>query len=57
MKCTVDSTLETLEIVDISLLIAFFEYMNGQGNIVGLFDNTGTHVVTYTYDTWGSWQA
>ena len=26
---------------------------NLQGDVVGLFDSTGTEVVRYTYDVWG----
>jgi hypothetical protein len=27
-------------------------FYNTQGDIVGLFDKTGTQVVSYSYDTW-----
>jgi RHS repeat-associated protein len=28
-------------------------FKNAQGDIIGLFDKTGTQVVSYSYDTWG----
>lgn len=31
----------------------YYYIRNGQGDIIGLFDNTGTQVVSYTYDAWG----
>ncbi|MFZ7121218.1 MAG: RHS repeat-associated core domain-containing protein [Eubacteriaceae bacterium] len=31
----------------------YYYIRNGQGDIIGLHDNTGTQVVSYTYDTWG----
>ncbi len=30
----------------------YYEY-NLQGDVIGIFDSTGTKVVTYTYDPWG----
>jgi len=31
----------------------YYYIRNAQGDIIGLFDSTGTQVVSYTYDTWG----
>ncbi|QAA33761.1 RHS repeat-associated core domain-containing protein [Clostridium manihotivorum] len=31
----------------------YYYIRNAQGDIIGLIDNTGTQVVSYTYDTWG----
>jgi len=31
----------------------YYYIRNGQGDITGLFDSSGTQVVSYTYDTWG----
>ena len=31
----------------------YFYLKNGQGDVTGLVDSTGTRVVQYTYDTWG----
>jgi RHS repeat-associated protein len=31
----------------------YYYIKNAQGDIIGLFDSTGTQVVSYTYDTWG----
>lgn len=31
----------------------YYYIYNAQGDIIGLFDKTGTQVVSYTYDTWG----
>lgn len=31
----------------------YYYIRNGQGDIIGLHDNIGTQVVSYTYDTWG----
>jgi RHS repeat-associated protein len=31
----------------------YYYIRNGQGDIMVLIDNTGTQVVSYTYDTWG----
>jgi len=30
----------------------YYSY-NAQGDVIGLFDSTGTQVVSYSYDTWG----
>ncbi|WP_242875667.1 RHS repeat-associated core domain-containing protein [Anaerobium acetethylicum] len=32
---------------------SYYYIRNAQGDIIGLFDSTGTQVVSYTYDTWG----
>jgi len=31
----------------------YFYIRNGQGDITGLFDSSGTQVVSYSYDSWG----
>jgi RHS repeat-associated protein len=31
----------------------YYYIKNAQGDIIGLFDKTGTQVVSYSYDTWG----
>jgi YD repeat-containing protein len=31
----------------------YYYIKNGQGDIIGLYDNAGTQVASYTYDTWG----
>ena len=31
----------------------YYYVRNGQNDIIGLFDDTGTQVVSYTYDAWG----
>ncbi len=31
----------------------YYYIRNAQGDIVGLFDKTGTQVVSYVYDSWG----
>ncbi|MFD3158372.1 RHS repeat-associated core domain-containing protein [Haloimpatiens sp. FM7330] len=31
----------------------YYYIRNTQGDIIGLYDSTGTKVVTYTYDSWG----
>jgi len=31
----------------------YYYIKNAQGDIIGLFDSTGTQVVSYTYDSWG----
>ncbi|WP_411681928.1 RHS repeat-associated core domain-containing protein [Clostridium thailandense] len=33
--------------------VEYYYIRNGQGDIIGLFDNTTTQVVKYVYDTWG----
>jgi RHS repeat-associated protein len=33
--------------------IEYYYIKNAQGDIIGLFDDSGTQVVDYTYDTWG----
>ena len=33
--------------------VEYYYIRNGQGDIIGLFDNTGIQVISYTYDTWG----
>ncbi|EYE87143.1 hypothetical protein Q428_14995, partial [Fervidicella metallireducens AeB] len=33
--------------------VEYYYIRNGQGDIIGLFDNTGTQVVSYSYDSWG----
>jgi len=33
--------------------VEYYYIRNAQGDIIGLFDKTGTQVVSYTYDTWG----
>jgi len=33
--------------------VEYYYIRNAQGDIIGLFDKTGTQVVAYTYDTWG----
>ncbi|MFD3158366.1 hypothetical protein ACFIJ5_16195 [Haloimpatiens sp. FM7330] len=31
----------------------YYYIRNTQGDIIGLYNTTGTKVVTYTYDSWG----
>ncbi|MDP4147166.1 MAG: DNRLRE domain-containing protein [Bacillota bacterium] len=33
--------------------VEYYYIRNAQGDIIGLFDKTGTQVVSYTYDSWG----
>lgn len=33
--------------------VEYYYIRNGQGDIIGLFDNTAKQVVSYVYDTWG----
>ena len=33
--------------------IEYYYIRNGQNDIIGLYDNTGVQVVSYTYDSWG----
>ena len=33
--------------------VEYYYIKNAQGDVIGLFDKTGTQVVSYTYDTWG----
>ncbi|MBE6067564.1 MAG: DNRLRE domain-containing protein, partial [Clostridium lundense] len=33
--------------------VEYYYIRNAQGDITGLFDKTGTQVVSYTYDSWG----
>ncbi len=33
--------------------VEYYYIRNAQGDIIGLFDQTGTQVVSYTYDSWG----
>ncbi|MDP4147170.1 MAG: hypothetical protein Q8936_22290 [Bacillota bacterium] len=33
--------------------VEYYYIRNAQGDIIGLFNKTGTQVVSYTYDSWG----
>lgn len=33
--------------------VEYYYIRNGQGDIIGIIDNTGTKVVSYVYDNWG----
>ena len=33
--------------------VEYYYIMNGQGDIIGLYDKDGIQVASYTYNTWG----